>query len=210
MSERDSASVPDGPPWSLDVIADLHAGVYSPRVETELRIRIAGDPDATAMLAALNSVVDDLSLLPTPRMPEQYAARLDAAIAAESAARSTAWRASAAGPAPTSAPGLAEPPPAGSQDSTAPVLRAVPPPATTGPPQPTGAFPGATGAPGPTPLHPTGRGPASGPVPGHPPDGGPTATVVSLDAARKRRRLWSGLAVARLPWWLPRPSRFRW
>lgn len=87
-TENDLAAVPAGPPWSLDVIADLHAGVYPPDIEADLRARIAEDRDAQAMLTALGSVVDELSLLPPMRMPERYASRLDAAVAAESAARS--------------------------------------------------------------------------------------------------------------------------
>lgn len=87
-SEPDPAAVPPGPPWSLEVIADIHAGMYPPRVEAELRARMAQDREAQAMLSALGSVVDELSILPAQRMPEKFASRLDAAIAAESAARS--------------------------------------------------------------------------------------------------------------------------
>lgn len=84
-SDQRMSFVPTGPPWDVDVVADLHAGVYPPEVAAELRQRMAGDPEAQAVLRALSAVVDDLSLLPTMRMPEQYAARLDAAIAAEAA-----------------------------------------------------------------------------------------------------------------------------
>lgn len=79
--------VPDGPPWSLDAVADVHAGVFPPEVQRRLLAEMAADPEASAMLAALGGVVDELSLLPPLPMPEQYAARLDAAIAAEAAAR---------------------------------------------------------------------------------------------------------------------------
>lgn len=81
-----------GPPWSVDVLADLHAGAYPPHVEADLRQRVAGDRAAMEILAALDSTVDQLSLLPPVRMPERFALRLDAAIAAESRARSTAHR----------------------------------------------------------------------------------------------------------------------
>ncbi len=74
----------------MDVLADLHAGRYPQAVAGPLRQRIAGDPGATSVLAALDATVDDLSLLPTPRMPERFALRLDAAIAAEYRAATSA------------------------------------------------------------------------------------------------------------------------
>lgn len=82
-----NTELPTGPPWSLDVVADVHAGVYDPQDTRRLRALIADDPEASAMLAALDSVVDDLSLLPAPVMPAHVVARLDAALEAESQAR---------------------------------------------------------------------------------------------------------------------------
>ena len=84
------SAVPIGPPWTVDVLADLHAGVYPDDVSADLRRRIGDDPEAMAVMAALDSTVDDLSLMTAPRMPERFALRLDAAIAAESAARTGA------------------------------------------------------------------------------------------------------------------------
>lgn len=93
--------IPPGPPFDLDVLADLHAGVYPPDVAAALRARVAADAEATAVLAALDATLGDLrglrDLPPAP-VPASVAARLDAAIAGESAARA------AATPAPDRAP----------------------------------------------------------------------------------------------------------
>ena len=82
VSDPDAA-VPAGPPWTLDVLADLHAGRYPAELTSRLRMQIADDPWAASVLTALDATVDDLSLLPTPRMPERFALRLDAAVANE-------------------------------------------------------------------------------------------------------------------------------
>jgi hypothetical protein len=79
--------IPVGPPWSVDDVADVHAGVFSAEVTAELRARIVADADGAAILAALDATVDDLSLLPPLVMPARYASRLDRAIAAEVIAR---------------------------------------------------------------------------------------------------------------------------
>ena len=76
-----------GPPWSVDAVADVQAGVYDAQTTARLRSLIAEDPQAAAMLRALDATVDELSLLPPLVMPEQYALRLDVAIAAEATAR---------------------------------------------------------------------------------------------------------------------------
>lgn len=88
--------VPSGPPWHVDDVADVHAGVYPPEQTTELRRRIAADPQGAAILAALDSTVDALSLQPQLTMPGKYVLRLDSAIAAEYSAPS---RSSGASPA---------------------------------------------------------------------------------------------------------------
>ncbi|MFC0546362.1 hypothetical protein [Kutzneria chonburiensis] len=66
-------------PWSVDLLADLHADGGD-------RSRL--DADALAVLAALDATQAELSALPPMRMPDHVAARLDAALAAEAAARS--------------------------------------------------------------------------------------------------------------------------
>lgn len=98
-----------GPPWSVDLLADLHAGLLDPGESARLWPQVEADPEARAVLAALDSVTGDLGRLgqaPAEPMPAMFAARLDAALAAEAqrAGGPVATRA-----APTSAP--APPPP---------------------------------------------------------------------------------------------------
>ncbi|MDQ2583055.1 hypothetical protein [Saccharothrix yanglingensis] len=77
-----------GPPWSVDLLADLHAGALDPETEAELRPLVEDDPEARAVLAALDATLADLRDLPPIPMPRAVADRLDAALAAE--ARSSA------------------------------------------------------------------------------------------------------------------------
>jgi hypothetical protein len=101
-----------GPPWSVDLLADLHADGGD-------RSRL--DADALAVLAALDATQAELSALPPMRMPDHVAARLDAALAAESAARS----ANSSGP--IQAP-ISVTPMAPTTGPVPPVTGAVPPP----------------------------------------------------------------------------------
>ena len=75
--------VPMGPPWSVDLIADLHAGVLPPEVAAQLRPRVEADADAREILQALDATLEDLQALPLIPMPDDVAARIDAALAAE-------------------------------------------------------------------------------------------------------------------------------
>lgn len=78
-----------GPPWSVDVLADLHAGVLEDAQAAELWPLVDSDPEARAILDALDATQSDLAALaaaPAPPMPAEFAARLDAALAAEAAA----------------------------------------------------------------------------------------------------------------------------
>lgn len=75
--------VPMGPPWSVDLIADLHAGVLPPEVAAQLRPRVEADPEAREILQALDATLADLEALPPIPMPDHVAARIDAALAAE-------------------------------------------------------------------------------------------------------------------------------
>ncbi|GAA1267219.1 hypothetical protein [Saccharothrix xinjiangensis] len=78
-----------GPPWSVDLLADLHAGVLDPRTEAELRPLVAEDPEAREVLAALDATLDDLRDLreaPPIPMPREVAERIDAALAREARA----------------------------------------------------------------------------------------------------------------------------
>lgn len=80
--------VPNGPPWSVDVLADLHAGALDARQSAALWAQVNRDPEAQAILAALDSVKHDLDGLgdgPFEPMPAHFAAQLDNAIAAEAA-----------------------------------------------------------------------------------------------------------------------------
>ncbi|MEV7092922.1 hypothetical protein AB0M80_08730 [Amycolatopsis sp. NPDC051045] len=78
-----------GPPWSVDVLADLHAGVLEDTQAAELWPLVNADPEARAILDALDATRADLASFadaPAPPMPAEFAARLDAALAAEAAA----------------------------------------------------------------------------------------------------------------------------
>ncbi|KZB84899.1 hypothetical protein [Amycolatopsis regifaucium] len=75
-----------GPPWSVDVLADLHAGVLDEREAAELWPLVNADPEALAIIEALEATTADLAELanePVAPMPAEFAARLDAALAAE-------------------------------------------------------------------------------------------------------------------------------
>lgn len=93
---------PSGPPWSVDLLAELHAGALDEAVAAELRPRVEADAEGRAVLAALEATRADLANLPPLRMPGDVAARLEAALAAE--ARGQAAGVPAPRPAPTAQP----------------------------------------------------------------------------------------------------------
>lgn len=75
-----------GPPWSVDLLADLHAGVLDEAQAAQLWPRVNADPEARAIVDALEATTADLAALgsaPAPPMPAEFAARLDAALAQE-------------------------------------------------------------------------------------------------------------------------------
>ena len=79
-----------GPQWTVDQLADLHAGVLTEAEASALWPQVQADPDAQAVLAALDATVADLGALadvPVEPMPAHVAARIDAALASEAAAR---------------------------------------------------------------------------------------------------------------------------
>ncbi|MGH3899148.1 MAG: hypothetical protein ACRDTA_13080 [Pseudonocardiaceae bacterium] len=84
--ERSTARAPE---WSLELLADLHAGVLTDRAAARLRPRVAADPQASTVFMALDATVADLATLQTrcpARMPDAVAQRLDAALATEALA----------------------------------------------------------------------------------------------------------------------------
>ncbi|OLT40664.1 hypothetical protein BJF85_05930 [Saccharomonospora sp. CUA-673] len=75
---------------SVDVLSDLHAGVLSESEAAALWPRVHADPEARAIIEALEAAQADLGSLadePVEPMPAHVAARLDAAIADEQRAR---------------------------------------------------------------------------------------------------------------------------
>lgn len=101
-SPRGTGAAP-GPPWSVDVLADLHAGALDAKQSAALWAQVNHDPDAQAVLAALDGVKRDLDSLgdaPVEPMPAHFAAQLDAAIAAEAAKTRPSQAQSPAGVAP--------------------------------------------------------------------------------------------------------------
>lgn len=78
---------PAEPPSALpnDLLADLDAGLLDPARAAEVRAAADRDPHAAAVLAALATTRTELGELPDPPVPAEYAARWDAALAAEAA-----------------------------------------------------------------------------------------------------------------------------
>jgi hypothetical protein len=68
-----------------DLLADLDAGLLEPTRAAEVRAAAAQDPDAAAVLAALTTTRAELGEVADPPVPAEYAARWDAALAAEPA-----------------------------------------------------------------------------------------------------------------------------
>lgn len=88
MTSNERHSAPVGPPWSVDALADLHAGAVEDNVAEQMWPRVKADPSARAVLKALDATRADLADLPPVPMPADVAARIDAALADE--ARKTA------------------------------------------------------------------------------------------------------------------------
>lgn len=81
---------PVGPPWSAEVLADLHAGVFDEQTTAELWPKVQADPAARSMLAVLDATRAELASLrdvPPVSMPADIAGRIDAALTAESRLR---------------------------------------------------------------------------------------------------------------------------
>lgn len=75
-----------GPPWSVDVLADLHAGVFNEQEAAEMWPRVNADPQARAIIEALEATTAELSGLasePAEPIPARVAADLDTALQQE-------------------------------------------------------------------------------------------------------------------------------
>ncbi|GAA2821986.1 hypothetical protein [Saccharopolyspora taberi] len=92
--EERRSGAPQGPPWSLDLLADFHAGVLDQETSDRVRVQIQEDPEAREVLAALDATTSDLSDLPPLTIPDDVSAQIDAALAAEV----KAWSAETAEP----------------------------------------------------------------------------------------------------------------
>jgi hypothetical protein len=104
MTGNDAPPTAAGPPWPLELLADLHAGVFDEDTAAELHTLVAADPDARATLAALDATRTALAALPPLRIPDDIAARIDTALRDEAAGHPTAQPAAPAPPAPPWAP----------------------------------------------------------------------------------------------------------
>lgn len=77
-------------PWSVDLLADLHAGVLDETEAAELRQRVQDDSGAQDVLAALDATsaeLADLGAAPAGPMPAEVADKIDAALAVEAERR---------------------------------------------------------------------------------------------------------------------------
>jgi hypothetical protein len=85
--EQRRAEAPQGPQWTLDSLADLHAGALDHEATKELRQQVAEDPAAVEVLDALDAARHDLAALPAPAMPAEVTAKVSAALAEEARVR---------------------------------------------------------------------------------------------------------------------------
>lgn len=83
IGNRDHAprDVPE-PPYSIDVVADLHAGVYPDELAAVLRPRVLADPDSMAIWNALEATRDQLGGAPagSEPLPDFAQAKIDATL----------------------------------------------------------------------------------------------------------------------------------
>ncbi|GAA1212453.1 hypothetical protein [Prauserella alba] len=87
---RGNGGAADGSALSVDVLADLHAGALSDSEAAELWPRVNADPEARAVIEALEAARSDLGSLhnePVEPMPAHVASRIDAALADEQRTR---------------------------------------------------------------------------------------------------------------------------
>lgn len=74
---------PQGPPWSLDVVADFHAGALDADTTERLRPRLHADEGARQLLAALDATREEVAATPVATIPDDVAVRIETALADE-------------------------------------------------------------------------------------------------------------------------------
>ena len=87
MDEADHPA--DEPPLTVELLADLQAGLLDDQSAARLRQRVRNDPEAQRMLQALNRVRCDVATLgadPPPDVPTDITARISAALESVEAA----------------------------------------------------------------------------------------------------------------------------
>ncbi|HET6502139.1 MAG TPA: hypothetical protein VFG87_15390 [Amycolatopsis sp.] len=84
MTDESQGVEAAGPPWSVDLLADLHAGVLDQAETVRLWEQVNADPAALEIIEALAATTADLATVGSaavPPMPDDVAARIDAALA---------------------------------------------------------------------------------------------------------------------------------
>ncbi|NYH80802.1 hypothetical protein FHR84_004170 [Actinopolyspora biskrensis] len=81
--EELSAGTPRDPDWSPDVLADLHAGALDEETAGRIDPAARTDPEAVAILTALEDTRTELAGQPAFEIPEEVAARIENSLAAE-------------------------------------------------------------------------------------------------------------------------------
>lgn len=98
--ENRRPGAPPGPPWSWDLLADLHAGGLDKETADTLRPQVEADPKAREVLVGLDETRTELGALPDLEIPASVAAKLDTALAQEL----QHWSAQQSSPANTGSP----------------------------------------------------------------------------------------------------------
>ncbi|OBI35836.1 hypothetical protein A5709_17775 [Mycobacterium sp. E1386] len=86
MSEADDEA--DEPPLTVELLADLQAGLLDDEAAARVRRRVRDDPQAEQVLRALNRARCDVATLggdPAPDVPPEVTARISAALASAEA-----------------------------------------------------------------------------------------------------------------------------
>lgn len=81
--ENRRLGAPQGPPWSLELLADFHAGALDQQVADEIREQLHDDQGAHEVLTSLDTMTTSLRDLPPLTMPEDISDRIDAALRTE-------------------------------------------------------------------------------------------------------------------------------